>query len=199
MLFRSRAKKISRQYQEAIAEANYTAFQEAEKKRVECKELAFRRLIASEVEDALALAENVFLETIAKNLPAEMTEVFRDQLIHNPSFVEDYKNGICKIYGATTRATNKIVGVLALNKDSSRICLLFVDQKHAHKKVATKLIDTMLAESEQICELTVNSPAEAEGFFKAYGFEQAADKVDNGEISYTPMCYAVGKRDKGSV
>ena len=154
--------------------------------------MEIRKLAPKEVDSAMELAERVFMQYNAYYFPMSMVVYFRDSLIRNPNFVNDYKNGTCIIYGAFLNG--QIVGVLSLNKDSRKINLLFVKTGYHRKGIATRMIDTLLEENPQIHELFVNCPTGGKEFYGTYGFRQIADAVSSGSASFTPMQYVRDKK-----
>ena len=162
------------------------------------QEMEIRRLLGYEVEDALNLAEQVFMENNAPNFTPTMVNYFETSIIHNPDFIKGYKDRTCKIYGAIIKGYT-IIGVLSLNKDDKKINLLFIRNDYQNQGIASKLINKLLLDNPDIQELYVNSPLEGLRFYKSFGFEETGSRVDSGGVSFIPLKYIriIDRRDTG--
>ena len=145
--------------------------------------LTIRPLADSEINAALKLAWDVFLEFEAPDYPPEGVEEFRLTLKN-----EEYLSGL-KYYGAFDG--EKLVGILAIRairEAAAHICFFFVDAQYQRKGIGTKLFSRMM-EDFSGRTVTLNSAPYGKPFYKKLGFaETDVEQTVNG-ITFTPMEY----------
>ncbi len=156
-----------------------------------------RSIKPEEVEAALSLAMEVFLEFEAPEYPAEGVETFRNDIIDNPVFIGDCKNGVCPLYGAFDNG--KIIGLIGMRKNKTHINLVFVKKEYHRQGVATALFRHLLTdrlrENPELAEITLNASPYGKAFYFHTGFSAAdGEQLTNG-IRYTPMKYTVSRDD----
>ena len=59
-----------------------------------------RKIASHEVDSAMALALEVFVEFEAPDYGPDGVETFKKDIVENPDYLENARNGICPIYGA---------------------------------------------------------------------------------------------------
>jgi len=62
--------------------------------------IVIRKIAGSEVESAMRLAWEVFMEFEAPDYAPTGVETFRKDIIENPEYLEKARRGTCPIYGA---------------------------------------------------------------------------------------------------
>ena len=63
-------------------------------------EIVIRKIKSEEVQFAMDLALEVFMQFEAPDYPPEGVDTFKKDIVENPTFIENAKKGICPIYGA---------------------------------------------------------------------------------------------------
>lgn len=141
--------------------------------------LETRKLEGNEIQEALSLVWDVFLQFEAPEYSEEGIDEFRKTL-DDPERI-----GRMKFYGAIENS--KIAGVLAM-RSPQHISLFFVKADHHHRGIGKKLFNTMKKDYE-LQEFTVNSSPYAVEIYKHLGFVPTdMEQLTNG-IQYTPMKY----------
>jgi GNAT superfamily N-acetyltransferase len=142
-----------------------------------------RKLERNEIEEALSVVWNVFLQFEAPEYSQEGIDEFR-RTLDNSERIDRMK-----FFGAIEN--NQIVGVLAM-RSPQHICFFFVKADHHHKGIGKKLFNTMKKDYE-LQEFTVNSSPYAVEIYKHLGFIPTdKEQITNG-IRYTPMKYEEAK------
>ena len=62
--------------------------------------IVIRKIQSNEVNEAMKLALEVFMQFEAPDYDPSGVETFKRDIVENPSFINDAKNGLCPIYGA---------------------------------------------------------------------------------------------------
>lgn len=139
-----------------------------------------------ELKEALNLVEKVFVEFEAPDYSQEGVNAFIEFINYNSikKVIEDkvLKFWICK-------EENNIIGVVAI-KNSSHICMLFVDKKYHRKGIGTNLFLSAKREvlnQNQTEKITVNSSPYAVDFYHRLGFNDIDSEQITDGIRYTPM------------
>lgn len=153
-------------------------------------EYPIRRLRPEELETALELAMDTFMRFEAPDYGPEGVDAFRRDIIENPQFLEDCKNGQNRIWGAFDGET--LVGIFGM-RGKSHICLVFTHQKYHRQGIATAIFRKLLAdvrsENPELTRITLNSSPYGLPFYLHAGFRPTeAEKTING-IRFTPMEY----------
>ncbi len=149
-----------------------------------------RRLLPQELEQALVLAWETFLEFEAPDYAPEGTEAFRKDIIDNHTFHENCRQGRNRMWGAFDGA--KLAGIFVM-RGTSHICLVFTHRDYHRKGIATaifhRLLQDVRQENPELSNLTLNSSPYGKAFYHHVGFRDAdAEQTMNG-IRYTPMIY----------
>lgn len=82
-----------------------------------------RRISGADVDAALALALEVFMEFEAPDYKPEGVETFKS-FIRDETLINGYKSGLCPIYGAFDG--EKLIGVMGMRASKTHINLVFV-------------------------------------------------------------------------
>lgn len=146
--------------------------------------LTIRPLADSEINAALKLAWDVFLEFEAPDYPPEGVEEFRLTLKN-----EEYLSGL-KYYGAFDG--EKLVGILAIRGATAHICFFFVDARYQRKGIGTKLFSRMM-EDFRGKTITLNSAPYGKPFYEKLGFVETDCEQSVNGITFTPMEYRQDK------
>lgn len=152
-----------------------------------------RKIKENEVEQALSLAMEVFMQFEAPDYKPEGVETFRRDIVENGEFIENCKKGICPIYAAFDN--DKIVGIIGMRATKTHINLVFTKKEYHHRGIATAIFNFMLsdllAENPDLKEITLNSSPYGLGFYKHIGFIALTDEQELNGIRFTPMKYIV--------
>lgn len=152
-----------------------------------------RKIKENEVEEALSLAMEVFMQFEAPVYKPEGVETFKKDVIENDEFIENCKKGICPIYAAFDN--NKIVGIIGMRASKTHINLVFTKKEYHHRGIATAifnfLLNDLLAENPDLREITLNSSPYGLGFYKHIGFIALSDEQELNGIRFTPMKYII--------
>lgn len=137
-----------------------------------------RELKKEEIDNALELVWNVFLEYEAPDYSRQGTvEFFKS--IHDTEYLK-----MLQVYGAFRE--NKLVGVIATRSGGTHIALFFVDGKY-HKQGIGKKLFAAVVNNSSAEKITVNSSPFAVPIYHRLGFKDTdREQVTNG-LRYTPM------------
>ena len=149
-----------------------------------------RRLQPSEVDAALDLAMETYLEFEAPDYGPEGVITFRRDIYDNAAFRTACMDGTNRMWGALL--DGRIIGLMAM-RGESHIVLVFTHRDHHRQGVASAILQALLAdvrrESPDLRRLTLNSSPYGLPFYLHAGFKPAdAEKTING-IRFTAMTY----------
>ena len=149
-----------------------------------------RRLRPDELDAALDLALDTFLRFEAPDYGPEGVASFRRDMIDNPGFHENCRNGTNRIWGAFDG--KKLVGIFAM-RGEAHICLVFTHHAYHRRGIATglfqRLVEDVRQEDPELTRLTLNSSPYGLPFYHQMGFRDSdVEKTING-IRFTPMEY----------
>lgn len=154
-----------------------------------------RKINEKEVDEALSLALEVFMHFEAPDYTPEGVETFKRDIVQNKVFIERCKKGECPIYAAFDKG--KIIGIIGMRSNKTHINLVFTKKEYHRQGVATAifkfLLDDLLRENPELCEITLNSSPYGRGFYLHIGFEALSEEMEQDGIRYTPMKYTVKK------
>lgn len=156
-----------------------------------------RRIKSEEVEEALALALEVFMQFEAPDYKPEGVETYKRD-IENKEFIENCKKGVCPIYAAFDGG--KIIGIMGMRSSRTHINLAFTKKEYHRRGVATAifnyLLEDILKENPSLKEITLNSAPYGLPFYLHLGFVPQSEEQEKDGIRYTPMKYIIKKSDK---
>lgn len=158
--------------------------------------IIIRKITADEVEEAMSLALEVFLEFEAPDYGPEGLETFKRDIVENPQFIENAKKGICPIYAAFDG--ERMIAIMGMRSSRTHINLVFTRRQYHRRGIARAifayLVDDLMKENPDLRELTLNSSPYGLPFYLALGLvPQNEEQTING-IRFTPMKYFI--RDK---
>lgn len=87
------------------------------------EDIIIRKNASNEVESAMRLAFEVFMEFEAPDYQSSGVDTFKRDIVENPEFLEKARQGVCPIYGAFDR--EKIVALMGMRSDRKHINLAF--------------------------------------------------------------------------
>lgn len=149
-----------------------------------------RRIKPEEVDNALALALEVFMQFEAPDYRPEGVDTFKRDIIQNDGFIADCKQGVCPIYAAFDG--DKIIGIIGM-RTKTHINLVFVKKEYHRQGVATAifrfLLRDLLSENPELGEITLNSSPYGKPFYLHLGFVPLSEEKELNGIKFTPMKY----------
>ncbi len=155
--------------------------------------IIIRKITADEVEEAMSLALEVFLEFEAPDYGPEGLESFKKDIVENPLFIENAKKGICPIYAAFDG--ERMVAIMGMRSSRTHINLVFTRREYHRRGIARAifayLLDDLTKNDPALRQLTLNSSPYGLPFYLALGFlPQGEEQTING-IRFTPMKYFI--------
>lgn len=149
-----------------------------------------RRIKPEEVDNALALALEVFMQFEAPDYRPEGVDTFKRDIIQNDGFIADCKQGVCPIYAAFDG--DKIIGIIGM-RTKTHINLVFVKKEYHRQGVASAifrfLLRDLLGENPEPGEITLNSSPYGKPFYLHLGFVPLSEEKELNGIKFTPMKY----------
>lgn len=149
-----------------------------------------RKIKSSEVNEALSLAWEVFMQFEAPDYKPEGVETFKHDIIENEEFIAKCRSGACPIYAAFDNG--KIIGIIGMRESKTHINLVFTKKEYHRKGVATAIFKYLLRDNPQLSEITLNSSPYGIPFYLNLGFVRQSEELEQDGIRYTPMKYDVG-------
>lgn len=147
-----------------------------------------RKVKSDEVDEALTLALDVFMEFEAPDYKLEGVETFRT-LLNDENYIQGYKQEICPMYAAFDNG--KIIGLIGMRENKTHINLAFVKKEYHRKGVATEIFRYLLSdlrkENPELSEITLNSSPYGLPFYLHLGFIPQSEELEKDGIRYTPM------------
>ena len=154
---------------------------------------SIRKITSDEVDEALALALEVFMQFEAPDYGPEGVSAFKRSLVENKAFIDSCKQGLCPIYAAFDG--HKIVGIMGMRANKTHINLVFTKKEYHHRGIATALFQFLLEdvrkEDPALKEITLNSSPYGKGFYLHIGFIPLSEEQEVDGIRFTPMKYVV--------
>lgn len=139
-----------------------------------------KRLNKEELNNALPLVWNVFLEYEEVNCPESSKQAFWDA-IHS----EDYLAKLTA-YGAYEAET--LIGIIATRNEGSHLALFFVDGAYHRQGIGRSLWNAVLADNTAK-KITVHSSLYAVEVYKKLGFIPTDDVQGESGLQFVPMEY----------
>ena len=156
--------------------------------------IVIRKISCNEVESAMELALEVFMQFEAPDYHPSGVETFKRDIVENADYLEKAKQGICPIYGAFDG--EKMVALIGMRSNKTHINLVFTKKEYHRKGIATAifnyLLKDVLSENPSIRELTLNSSPYGLPFYLHIGFIPLSDEQEINGIRFTPMKYIIG-------
>ena len=155
--------------------------------------IVIRKIQSNEVNEAMKLALEVFMQFEAPDYDPSGVETFKRDIVENPSFINDAKNGLCPIYGAFDG--DKIVALIGMRSSKTHINLVFTKKEYHRKGIATSifkyLLTDLLNENPTLKEITLNSSPYGLPFYISLGFIPLSEEQEINGIRFTPMKYII--------
>lgn len=157
---------------------------------------SIRRLLPDEVETAMALAWEVFLQFEAPEYPPEGVKTFRQDIVENQDFLTKCKEGKCPLYGAFDGS--QLVSMMGVRENRSHINLAFTKREYHRKGLATAvfrcLLEDVLQDVPRPSAITLNSSPYGLPFYLHLGFVPLSEEQEKDGIRYTPMKYVINEQ-----
>lgn len=151
-----------------------------------------RRINSDEVEEALALALEVFLEFEGPDYRPEGIETFRS-LVQSEAFISNRRQGISPVYAAFD--ADRIIGIMGMRPNRTHINLAFVRKEYHRQGVATAIFQYLLEDISKDDpaprEITVNSSPYGKPFYLHMGFQPQSEEQESDGVRFTPMKYII--------
>ena len=152
-----------------------------------------RKITGEEVDEALSLALEVFMEFEAPDYGPEGVESFKRDIVENRMFISQCREGVCPIYAAFDG--DKIIGIMGMRSNKTHINLVFTKKEYHHQGIATALFEylkqDLLREDPNLKEITLNSSPYGKGFYLHIGFVPQSEEQEKHGIRFTPMKYLI--------
>lgn len=149
-----------------------------------------RRLRPEELEAALALAWEVFLEYDAPDYGPGGVETFRRDVMENEGFHTACRSGENRMWGAFDGA--RLVGLFVM-RGPAHICLVFTHGSYHRQGIATaifhRLLEDVRRENPEVRRLSLNSSPYGRPFYHRLGFTDTDREQSMDGIRFTPMAY----------
>lgn len=158
-------------------------------------EIVIRRIEGHEVESAMALALEVFMQFEAPEYPPEGVETFKKDIVENPEYLENARQGLCPIYGAFDG--DQIVALMGMRSNKTHINLVFTKKSYHRRGIARAIFHYLLSdvrkENPALEALTLNSSPYGLPFYLAIGFVPLSGEQEMNGIRFTPMKYTINQ------
>ena len=155
--------------------------------------IVIRKIASHEVESAMALALEVFMEFEAPDYGPAGVESFKKDIVENPEYLENARQGLCPIYGAYDG--EKLVALMGMRSSKTHINLVFTKKEYHRRGIAKAifkyLLNDVLSENPTLEALTLNSSPYGLPFYLAIGFVPQSEEQTMNGIRFTPMKYAI--------
>lgn len=157
--------------------------------------IVIRRIASHEVDSAMALALEVFMQFEAPDYPPEGVETFKKDIVENPEYLKNARLGLCPIYGAFDG--DKIVALMGMRSNKTHINLVFTKKSYHRRGIARAIFHSMLndvlKENPTLEALTLNSSPYGLPFYLAIGFVPLSEEQEINGIRFTPMKYIINR------
>lgn len=155
--------------------------------------MVIRKITGDEVESAMELALEVFMEFESPDYGPAGVETFKKDIVENPEYLEKARQGLCPIYGAFEGA--KLVALMGMRSNKTHINLVFTKKEYHRKGIARAifryLLEDVLRENPSLEALTLNSSPYGLPFYLRIGFVPQSRELEMNGIRYTPMKYVI--------
>lgn len=153
--------------------------------------IVIRKIESHEVEEAMELALEVFMEFEAPDYDPSGTDTFKRDIVENPEYIENARHGICPIYGAFDG--ERLVAIMGMRSNRTHINLVFTRKEYHRRGIARAifeyLIDDLKKDDPDLREITLNSSPYGLPFYLKIGFIPLSEEQEINGIRFTPMKY----------
>lgn len=155
--------------------------------------IIIRKITSNEVEDAMKLALEVFMQFEAPDYGPNGVDTFKRDIVENQEYIKNAKLGKCPIYGAIEG--DKIVALIGMRSNKTHINLVFTKREYHRRGIAKSifnyLLNDIINENPSLEEITLNSSPYGLPFYLAIGFIPLSDEQEMNGIRFTPMKYII--------
>ena len=155
--------------------------------------IVIRKITEGEVESAMHLALEVFMQFEAPDYDPSGVETFKRDIVENAEYLENARRGICPIYGAFDG--DRMVALMGMRSSKTHINLVFTRKEYHRRGIARAIfryiLSDLLAENPALEEITLNSSPYGLPFYLKIGFMPLGDEREINGIRFTPMKYVV--------
>lgn len=159
------------------------------------KNIIIRKITSNEVEDAMDLALEVFMQFEAPDYGPSGVDTFKKDIVQNEEYIKNAKLGKCPIYGAFDG--DKIVALIGMRSNKTHINLVFTKKEYHRRGIAKSifnyLLNDIINENPILEEITLNSSPYGLPFYLAIGFIPLSEEQEINGIRFTPMKYFIKK------
>ena len=156
------------------------------------KDILIRKITANEVDCAMALALEVFMQFEAPDYGPAGVETFKKDIVENPEYLENAKKGTCPIYGGFDGET--LVALIGM-RSKTHINLVFTRKEYHRRGIARAIFNYLLQdvtqEDSSLEALTLNSSPYGLPFYLSVGFVPQGEEQTMNGIRFTPMKYII--------
>lgn len=157
------------------------------------EDIIIRKNASNEVESAMRLAFEVFMEFEAPDYQSSGVDTFKRDIVENPEFLEKARQGVCPIYGAFNG--EEIVALMGMRSDRKHINLAFTKKEYQRRGIVRNifyyLLNDVLNDNPSLEALTLNSSPYGIPFYLSIGFISLSEKQEIDGIRFTPMKYII--------
>lgn len=143
-------------------------------------QISVRKLLRKEIDEALPLVWDVFIEYEAVHYPETGKEAF-----HRAICSSEYLDTLTA-YGAFDG--DNIIGIIATRNAGSHIALFFVRGDHHRQGIGKMLFEACIKDNKNQ-QITVHSSEYAVDVYKKLGFAQMDPLKNENGIRYIPMLF----------
>lgn len=155
--------------------------------------IIIRKITSNEVEDAMNLALEVFMQFEATDYGPSGVDTFKNDIVQNEEYIKNAKLGKCPIYGAFDG--DKIVALIGMRSNKTHINLVFTKKEYHRRGIAKSifnyLLNDIINENPTLEEITLNSSPYGLPFYLAIGFIPLSDEQEINGIRFSPMKYII--------
>lgn len=157
--------------------------------------ITIRKIVSSEVDSAMHLALEVFMQFEAPDYHPSGVETFKRDIVENPEYLEKARQGVCPIYFAFDG--DNIVALMGMRSNKKHINLVFTKKEYHRRGIARAifqyLLNDVLKENPSLEALTLNSSPYGLPFYLAIGFVALSEEQEINGIRFTPMKYRINR------
>ena len=156
------------------------------------KDILIRKITADEVDCAMALALEGFMQFEAPDYGPAGVETFKKDIVENPEYLENARKGTCPIYGGFDGET--LVALIGM-RSKTHINLVFTRKEYHRRGIARAIFNYLLQDVTQedpsLEALTLNSSPYGLPFYLSVGFVPQGEEQTMNGIRFTPMKYII--------
>ncbi len=155
--------------------------------------IVIRKITSEEVDEAMKLALEVFMQFEAPDYGHEGVESFKRDIVENPEYLKNARLGKCPIYAAFDG--EKMISLIGMRSNKTHINLVFTRREYHRMGIAraifNHLLKDVLEENPTLDALTLNSSPYGLPFYLKIGFVVQSEEQQMNGIRFTPMRYII--------